>query len=376
MKKLLKIVPILTLLLITIPFSSVQAQAQSQDSIVHILLFWMDGCPHCHEVLDNVLPPLEEKYGPRLQITLVEIITQEDINGLFAVGAAYGFPKEQIGVPFLIIGDQVLIGSDQITTGLPGLIKTYLAQGGVSLQLKPELLAFIQPEPDSEEACSPVESCNTPPTDGVPSVTDTPNKIQNPIVPPTATLINEFSEEIRENGFALAVVIMVLMVGALTYSLIAVGTGKSFSLPIWANWFIPLLIIIGLGVAAYLSYVETQLVDAVCGPVGDCNAVQSSPYARLFGVLPIGILGLLGYIALLGAWLAQLLLPSWKQLASKAFWIMTVFAVTFSIYLTYLEPFVIRAVCSWCLSSAVIVTLLLLLGTPSAAHQKSTLNKE
>ena len=46
--------------------------------------------------------------------------------------------------------------------------------------------------------------------------------------------------------------------------------------------------------AGYLTYVETQLVQAVCGPVGDCNAVQSSSYARLFGVLPVGVLGASG----------------------------------------------------------------------------------
>jgi uncharacterized membrane protein len=43
---------------------------------------------------------------------------------------------------------------------------------------------------------------------------------------------------------------------------------------------------------------------------------------------------------------------------------MAFFAVVFSLYLTYLEPFVIHAVCIWCLSSAVLATLLLLLGLP------------
>ena len=38
----------------------------------------------------------------------------------------------------------------------------------------------------------------------------------------------------------------------------------------------------------------------------------------------------------------------------------------FSLYLTYLEPFVIRAVCIWCLTSAVIITLLLLLSIDPA----------
>ena len=63
------------------------------------------------------------------------------------------------------------------------------------------------------------------------------------------------------------------------------------------------LAIVGLVAAAYLAYVETAAVTAVCGPVGDCNTVQQSAYARLFGVLPIGVLGLAGYAAILGAWL-------------------------------------------------------------------------
>ena len=45
---------------------------------------------------------------------------------------------------------------------------------------------------------------------------------------------------------------------------------------------------------------------------------------------------------------------------------MTVFGVLFSIYLTYLEPFVIGAVCAWCLTSAVVMTLLLLVSVETA----------
>ena len=118
----------------------------------------------------------------------------------------------------------------------------------------------------------------------------------------------------------------------------------------------------GLAVAGYLTYVETQLVQAVCGPVGDCNAVQSSSYARLFGVLPVGVLGAAGYVGILAAWLLNRL--GRGRLAAKApvaVLVMTLFGVIFSIYLTYLELFVIRAVCIWCLTSAVIITLLMLL---------------
>ena len=125
------------------------------------------------------------------------------------------------------------------------------------------------------------------------------------------------------------------------------------------TWAIPLLCIIGLGVAGYLSYVEVAQVEAICGPVGDCNAVQQSVYARLFGVLPIGALGMAGYVAILAAWAASRYgEEKITNLAAIATLGMTTFGILFSIYLTFLEPFVIGATCAWCLTSAVIMTIL------------------
>jgi len=173
----------------------------------------------------------------------------------------------------------------------------------------------------------------------------------------------------QNNGFALALVIMGFMGAALIYSLIAFGLGKTLFIPAWADWLIPIIIVIGIGVAGYLSYVETQSVDAICGPVGDCNTVQQSRFARLFDVLPVGVFGLFGYLGLIAAWLVRRFLPMLEKPAAISFWGMAFFAVIFSLYLTYLEPFVIKAVCIWCLTSAVIATLLLLLGTPPAVLQ-------
>jgi uncharacterized membrane protein len=123
--------------------------------------------------------------------------------------------------------------------------------------------------------------------------------------------------------------------------------------------------LIGLGVAGYLAYVETTQVEAVCGPVGDCNTVQQSTYARLFGILPIGVLGMLGYIIILAAWLVNCFGSGrLADLAALALLGMTGFGTLFSIYLTFLEPFVIGATCAWCLTSAIIMTLLFWLALP------------
>jgi uncharacterized membrane protein len=92
---------------------------------------------------------------------------------------------------------------------------------------------------------------------------------------------------------------------------------------------------------------------------------------QLFGILPIGILGVFGYVSILATWWVtrmghvRLVKIAWAVLSG-----MVLFGVLFSTYLTFLEPFVIGATCIWCLTSAVIMLLLLgptMLSTPQGA---------
>jgi uncharacterized membrane protein len=135
----------------------------------------------------------------------------------------------------------------------------------------------------------------------------------------------------------------------------------------WPHWLIMVLVAVGLFVAGYLTYVETTQTEAACGPVGDCNTVQQSPYATLFGFLPVGVLGLIGYVAILIAWVLQYYGPQkTRSFFTIALWGMAMFGTIFSIYLTYLEPFVIGATCMWCITSAIVQTAILWLATPPA----------
>ena len=334
---------ILTLIVIAQTFFPTSAQAAGTP-VVRAIMFWMDGCPHCEDVIQNVLPPLYEKHGAHFELFMIEVVDTQDVETLYSVAASYNIPKEQTGVPFLIIGEQVLVGSDQVRSQLPVLIDDYLAQGGVDWTSNPTLTDLL-----------PTSSPASIPTSDLPAVKEN--------VPP----VDNVSE--RNNGFTLAIFIMVGMILVSLYSVVAFVSGKSLPLPNWTDWLIPVLLIIGFGVAGYLSYVETESVEAICGPVGDCNTVQQSRYATLFGILPIGILGLLGYLGMLAAWLTRKYFPKFAKPADIAFFSMAFFAVIFSLYLTYLEPFVIRSVCIWCLTSAVIVTLLLLLSVPAMLRQ-------
>jgi uncharacterized membrane protein len=112
---------------------------------------------------------------------------------------------------------------------------------------------------------------------------------------------------------------------------------------------------IGLGVASYLTYVHYSGHPPVCTAGGSCLKVQTSVYSKLVGV-PVALMGLIGYIAIL----ASLLAPE-GETSRFATLVFTIGGFGFSAYLTYRELFSIHAVCEWCASSAVIMTILMLL---------------
>jgi len=332
MHRLVNILLVAALLLAARPASALAAASPAEEAAAKGVLFWSNGCPHCQTVLLEVLPPLQAQYGSQLSLLLIELISVEDIDALYVIGAALGLAKEQVNVPLLVMGQQALVGAAAILEQFPGLIEKHLAAGGVGY---PGLLI-----PDSLW------------TQGV-LFTD---------FDPTRLLA---AQEPVSNGFDLAWAVMGLMALALLASAVVVVRAFQGHLlkprPDWVDFSTPLLCLVGLGVALYLTYVEMTATPAICGPVGDCNAVQSSSYAKLFGVLPIGLMGLMGYIAILAAWLwRRYRTGTLAELATPAVFGMTTFGTLFSVYLTYLEIYIIKAVCIWCLSSAVIMTLLML----------------
>jgi uncharacterized membrane protein len=112
---------------------------------------------------------------------------------------------------------------------------------------------------------------------------------------------------------------------------------------------------IGLAVASYLTYVHYAGIKPACTAGESCTKVQTSTYSELAGV-PVALIGLIGYVVIM----ASLLAPENEttRFATVAF---TVVGFGFSAYLTYRELFSIHAVCEWCVSSAIIMTLLMCL---------------
>jgi uncharacterized membrane protein len=336
--------------------------AYGQEAIVRAILFYSPACGHCHLVITELLLPMMEDYGDQLQIIGIDISTQDGGAIFSATLQAHGI--QQGGVPFLLIGDHILVGSLDIPEKFPGLVEEYLAQGGVAWPSIPglaEALAEMETEPveTPEPVTTPIEALlpqdepEPSPTPGAASVISVDGPTGKPL-----SMAEKVALDPLGNG--LSIVILVMMVIVVIYLAFTFRRTIPGSLSAWQEWSVPVLCLVGLCVAGYLAYVETAQVTAVCGPVGDCNTVQQSEYARLFGVLPVGIIGLVGYIAILIAWLvARFTLGRLKAQAWMTIFGMALIGTVFSIYLTFLEPFVIGATCAWCLSSAVLITLLL-----------------
>jgi uncharacterized membrane protein len=116
---------------------------------------------------------------------------------------------------------------------------------------------------------------------------------------------------------------------------------------------IPVLALVGLAVSAYLLTVHWGWWTAVCLGVGNCELVNTSRYSEFLG-FPVALLGMgvYGGMFLLGARLVRGIGGAWtpRLLFSGA-----AIGVAFSLYLTYIELFVLHEICPWCVLSAFII---------------------
>jgi uncharacterized membrane protein len=109
------------------------------------------------------------------------------------------------------------------------------------------------------------------------------------------------------------------------------------------------LAVVGLLISGYLSWVHYAGVPPVCvGGSGGCESVQTSSYATIFGV-PVAAIGLVGYSGLLLSALLR------GEAGVYLGLLVALVGTLFSAYLTYLEVFVIHAICEWCVASAALM---------------------
>ena len=360
-------VAFLLLLIVASVATAIPSFAQTtgdEDPVVRAVLFFSPTCPHCEAVINEHLPGIFEEYGGKPELFFDDTLPPEDVsfyemtNGTLdlllvdvTIDAGANLyladierlptADEQRGVPRLTIEDEFFVGDVDIPAELPVLIEEGIAAGGVPWPAIPGMEDAIAAVPGMAEGNQPIGGRATDdPAAELPAAGD-------------KSVMDRLSQDPIGNG--LAIVVLVGMIISLVAVPMMIHRGDLGSGPVWL---VPVLSIIGIAVSAYLGFVETSGAEAVCGPVGDCNTVQQSQYATIFGI-HVGILGIIGYAALLGFWiLSRVGTGTAADVGVVASSAIAAGGTVFSIYLTFLEPFVIGATCMWCLTSAVSIAAL------------------
>jgi hypothetical protein len=140
---------------------SANAQAGPQP-VVRAVLFHSPSCSHCHYVIQEILPPLHEKYGDQFQLIGIDVSQPGGQQFYQAAVAHFKISESRRGVPALIIGDVVLVGSGEIPAQLPVLIENWLANGGIDWPAVPGLREALAASAPAEQPSPTPQATPTP----------------------------------------------------------------------------------------------------------------------------------------------------------------------------------------------------------------------
>lgn len=379
------------ILLVLVPLA-----AQENEPVVYGVLFYSPNCGHCANLIQNDLPAIQEQFGDQFQLLAVNAATRGGSYLMQTTCTQLDLLDRCGGVPAMLIGETLLVGGHEIPAYAPGIIQNGLAIGGIDLPDVPVLRETFEAAIQSSQPESQTESTQAAEVEAIEEPSLRERLAEDPVANALAIavlagliiglvfvpllgargwlenmqfikpivffttgagLLIARSLVVQESGDTLAMVISWGVLGLLAVVAVLLVMSR------WSDWAVPLAALAGLAVAVYLAHVELTETEAICGAVGNCNVVQQSTYARLFGLIPIGVLGVVSYVVVLVLWGISRARDS--QIASVSLLAFVLFGVLFSAYLTFLEPFVIGATCAWCLTSAVTMLLLLWLVAPA-----------
>jgi uncharacterized membrane protein len=120
------------------------------------------------------------------------------------------------------------------------------------------------------------------------------------------------------------------------------------------------LALAGIFISLYLTLFKLGMIGELSCSIGSCETVNTSRWSTFLG-LPVATWGLFFYldvfiVAVVGSTRAV----ADSRAVSIILVVESAVGVLFSAWLTYLELGVIHAICIWCVTSAVVVTLILL----------------
>lgn len=290
---------------------------------VRAVYFSSPECPFCTLVFQEHLDPLQKSHGEDLELLIVDTTTDEGGLALRQLWVDYDVPSQRRGVPTVVVGAHVLVGAQEIPAKLPRIVEEGLLDGGIDWPAVAGLESLQQMAPRRVESAT------------------------------EQTLTDRITGDLPGNAIAISLFLLLLVVAVFSIP----RSSWQQRLSGTPRWIKVVVASLGLGIASYLAWGEVTRQDLFCGPIGQCNIVQHSDMAMLFGVLPVAVLGVAAYASLLAIYGLRLVEGwRWHRLAPAAALGLTSVGFVFSMLLTFWQPFVIGATCSWCLASAVTMT--------------------
>lgn len=126
---------------------------------------------------------------------------------------------------------------------------------------------------------------------------------------------------------------------------------------LWANRIAGLLAWAGVFVAGVLSFSHYFEKSLPCGTGSGCDLVTQSEYSMFLGI-PVALIGLLGYVILAALSVLRPLMgkPKWRLLTNISFGVSALGFLS-SVYFIFVSLSILHATCSWCITSAIIMSL-------------------
>ena len=132
------------------------------------------------------------------------------------------------------------------------------------------------------------------------------------------------------------------------------------------------LTVIGLLVAMYMTVYAITSNDNMCIGSQDCSVVNASKYSKveIAGLkVPVAVLGVAGYAAILAVLLLEQRMGFLQENGTLVFFGLSLMGFLFTLYLIYVEVALIKAYCPFCITSQAAMTLIFILSVIRVVRQ-------
>jgi len=128
------------------------------------------------------------------------------------------------------------------------------------------------------------------------------------------------------------------------------------------------LAILGLLVSIYMTIYKITSNDNMCLGSGDCSTVNASRYAEVNGI-PVALIGVLGYAAIIGIHWLERKNEFFEDNGSMILFGISLIGFLFTLWLVYVEIALIKALCPFCVTSQITMTIIFILSIIRVVRQ-------